>query len=230
LTYTIQANGQLRCLGSSQHLKSKFGKGYQLEVKVQHANRGDNDYQQNMATILERYNVGEVSSFSLPDNTSITVEDDIDPENKLSNTDVYLNVEEAKFAVEFLTNDDSLSSMITASDPNGFSIWKEASCSPTGIHISTLVLFATSELRMRQLDRFINQTFPKHVLRERQDTKARYEIECDGMKISSIFANIEQNKDKLQLSDYSVSQTSLEQVFNMHAAEAERYKVHKIDG
>ena len=29
----IMANGKLRCLGSAQHLKNKFGNGYQLELK-----------------------------------------------------------------------------------------------------------------------------------------------------------------------------------------------------
>eukprot|EP00484_Ammonia_sp_Unknown_P001929 CAMPEP_0197024090 /NCGR_PEP_ID=MMETSP1384-20130603/4736_1 /TAXON_ID=29189 /ORGANISM="Ammonia sp." /LENGTH=75 /DNA_ID=CAMNT_0042452427 /DNA_START=10 /DNA_END=233 /DNA_ORIENTATION=+ len=28
----IMVNGQLSCIGSPQHLKSKFGKGYQLDV------------------------------------------------------------------------------------------------------------------------------------------------------------------------------------------------------
>ena len=30
----IMVNGQLKCLGSIQHLKSKFGKGYSLILKV----------------------------------------------------------------------------------------------------------------------------------------------------------------------------------------------------
>lgn len=31
----IMAQGQLRCLGSPQHLKSRFGSGYALQAKVQ---------------------------------------------------------------------------------------------------------------------------------------------------------------------------------------------------
>ena len=30
----IMVGGRLRCLGSSQHLKSRYGSGYQLDVKV----------------------------------------------------------------------------------------------------------------------------------------------------------------------------------------------------
>ena len=34
----IMVNGQFRCLGATQHLKSKFGEGYSLICKVQGAN------------------------------------------------------------------------------------------------------------------------------------------------------------------------------------------------
>eukprot|EP01084_Bolivina_argentea_P118609 210407_1 len=32
----IMVNGQLRCLGTPQHLKSKFGSGYQLDLTLEH--------------------------------------------------------------------------------------------------------------------------------------------------------------------------------------------------
>ncbi|CAN0378142.1 unnamed protein product, partial [Laminaria digitata] len=30
----IMVGGRLKCLGSSQHLKTRFGKGFQLEARV----------------------------------------------------------------------------------------------------------------------------------------------------------------------------------------------------
>jgi ATP-binding cassette subfamily A (ABC1) protein 3 len=77
---------------------------------------------------------------------------------------------------------------------------------------------------MRILENYVAETFPQSVLRERQDSKTRYEISSEGVRISNIFASIEENKERLQLVDYGVSQTSLEQVFNIHAAEAEKLK------
>ena len=32
----IMVGGRLRCLGSIQHLKGRFGRGYQLELKIRH--------------------------------------------------------------------------------------------------------------------------------------------------------------------------------------------------
>ena len=77
---------------------------------------------------------------------------------------------------------------------------------------------------MGNMEKFFKDNFEAYVLRERQDNKARYEVSSAGVRISSIFAKIEADKDRLMLSDYGVSQTSLEQVFNMHAAEAEKLK------
>jgi len=74
---------------------------------------------------------------------------------------------------------------------------------------------------LKFLDEYLSRTFPGTIFRERQDNKARYEISSEGLRLSSLFSTIEQNKENLKLVDYGISQTSLEQVFNMHAAEAE---------
>lgn len=50
-TIGIMANGRLRCLGSAQRLKSKFGKGYQVELKVALVCKDDEDYIKNAASL-----------------------------------------------------------------------------------------------------------------------------------------------------------------------------------
>ena len=30
----IMVNGELKCVGSVQHIKNKFGKGYEIEIKI----------------------------------------------------------------------------------------------------------------------------------------------------------------------------------------------------
>jgi ATP-binding cassette, subfamily A (ABC1), member 3 len=220
----------LQCLGSAQHLKSKFGKGFQLEVKVRHVDRDDTDFVHCMDQLVKRYQGSKVPTTTDEDKDKFDIEDsrmDLSTETPAQR---YFSIDEAKGAVNEISGDDSISNMIDVNDPIGFSIWKEATSSPMGgIDIMTLATFVTCEIRMRRLEAFIDQTFPKNILRERQDLKARYELDCEGSKISNIFSSIEQHRDELHLEDYSVSQTSLEQVFNMHAAEAERLKVHKGD-
>jgi ATP-binding cassette subfamily A (ABC1) protein 3 len=45
----IMVNGQFKCLGSVQHLKNKFGKGYSLILKCKHTN----DVKEHVAKVEE---------------------------------------------------------------------------------------------------------------------------------------------------------------------------------
>jgi ATP-binding cassette, subfamily A (ABC1), member 3 len=227
----IMANGRLRCLGSAQHLKNKFGQGFQVELKIDLVVPEDEDYIRN-ATVLAR---------------SKGVRFGGDEENRRTMTvaeseEVFFNLDEVKTAILALTAeiaeplvvgevDDGtyLVNMITAENPLGYNVWKNATSGAGMEALDELAAFCTSELRMRKLAKFVKLKYPTCVLRERQDNKARYEVASDGVRISSIFANIETNKEELFLADYGVSQTSLEQVFNMHAAEAERLKEGRDD-
>jgi ATP-binding cassette, subfamily A (ABC1), member 3 len=202
----IMANGKLRCLGSAQHLKNKFGRGFQVELKTAILDVDDNDYQ------------------SIAEN--LLVSKGIDAND---NDDTFFTLEETLSALRYLTNDDSLSSMITPDDTYGYNIWRETQ-NEVGVPLETLAAFATSELRMLTLNSFMETKFPDCVLRERQDLKVRYEVNSAGTKISELFEKVEANKENLRLADYGVSQTSLEQVFNMHAAEAEMHKQGRNDG
>lgn len=267
----IMANGRLRCLGSAQHLKTKFGQGFQVELKVALVNPIDDDYVANAAALARIMKSEEVaasivasaasasfsvrsSSVPVPGGGAIPAsQPDIDvadggsdsgdkagdpygPSSARSLVDesapaehLLFNLDQLKNALRTLTGDDSLANMIAHDNVYGYTIWKDA-VGAIGAPLSEVAVFCTEELRMRELETFVSTSYPNHVLRERQDTKARYEVSSVGVRLSEIFANIEGNKDRLRLSDYGVSQTSLEQVFNMHAAEAERLKHGRNDG
>jgi ATP-binding cassette subfamily A (ABC1) protein 3 len=202
----IMANGKMRCVGSAQHLKTRFGQGFQVEVKAKVVDKGDDDY------IEIRNKLADAAGTPVIED----VEDGAAPE-------IFLNLDQATSALKTLTEDDSLSSKISAEDPTGYVVFKGAS-SPVGCTLEELASFAVAETRMQNVDKFFAENFESYLLRERQDTKARYEISSAGTRISAIFGKIETEKETLCLSDYGVSQTSLEQVFNMHAAEAEKLK------
>ena len=210
----IMATGRLKCLGSAQHLKSRYGTGYQAELTVLSSSTEDDDYIANSEVILSKS--GETN--------------DAEADNSKTKTDeVFVNLEIAQVALLEIAGDTSLVDMLNESDPNGYVVYKEANSS-AGISVSSLAQFCTDELRVRKLISFINGSYDGAILRERQESKCRFEIPSnDGLKISSIFELLEENKDSLRLSDYGASQTSLEQVFNIHAAEAEKEKQGRID-
>lgn len=144
-------------------------------------------------------------------------------------SDQFFNLEQTIAALQTLTGDQYLSYVINDTNPIGYGIHKSAT-SETGVSLDELAAFATVELRIRKIAEYIVNAYSSTTFRERQDTKVRYEVSSEGVKISDIFTNLEERKEELMLDDYGVSQTSLEQVFNMHAAEAEKLKHGMTDG
>lgn len=197
----IMANGRLRCIGSAQHLKSKFGKNFQIELKISAIDPSDFDYQETWHALCPT---------ASPD----------DEESSTPDTGHHFDLEETIATLNNLTGDSSFSSTVNAENTYGYAIWKEAT-SVRGCPIDELAEFATLEMRLRNIDESMKTAFPGAVLRERQDSKVRYEIPATGNRVANIFASIERMKVQLRIAEYGVSQTTLEQVFNMHALEAE---------
>merc|ERR1712176_269213 len=176
------------------------------ELKIKNVETTDQDYVDILTKIAKVAGVSEEDALQKGD-------------------EIFLDLDKTKEALNEVSSDGYLSALVNEENPNtqGYLIWKAAK-SATGIDLDEIAEFAASELRMRVLVEFINTTYPDNVLRERQDSKTRYEVSSKNVRIGDIFAAIEENKERLMVAEYGVSQTSLEQVFNMHAAEAEKLK------
>lgn len=103
----IMVNGQFKCLGSPQHLKSKFGNGYKVSIRL---------------------------------------------ENETSNN-------------------------------------------------------------FNNLTQFMNLNFPSSLLNEMHKNVIEFTLPFKDTKLSTIFGKLESNRNNLNIKDYSVSQTTLDQVF-----------------
>jgi ATP-binding cassette subfamily A (ABC1) protein 3 len=73
---------------------------------------------------------------------------------------------------------------------------------------------------------FLTATFTSYIVHERQPTKLRIEVPSElptGGKrlLSSMFKALEGSKTQLHIKDYSMAQTSLEQIFNFFAQQQE---------
>ena len=206
-----------RVVFSVQHLKNRFSKGYQIEMKVKHREEGDTDVLNYLRHILQHLDVlsedlESAESADLSNLASIT----------------RMDLEQVLVLSSSITGDDYLSKMINPNHPNGYYIYKSAE-SPTGISVDDFVGFCTEELRIRALVDFFVSSYHSAVLKERQDVKLRFEISSEGVSIGSVFLTIEEQKEVFWLDDYGVSQTSLEQVFNSFAAIAEKEKEDTVD-
>ncbi|XP_017079298.2 phospholipid-transporting ATPase ABCA1-like isoform X2 [Drosophila eugracilis] len=60
---------------------------------------------------------------------------------------------------------------------------------------------------------FVSNNYPQSVLRENTSGLLTFYIPLDGVKWSNIFGMMERNRNQLNVEDYSVSQTTLEEIF-----------------
>ena len=154
----IMAGGKIRCLGSAQHLKSRFGKGWQVEVKVLEASDVEDDYRQALASFISQKSTQTA----------------VDEENGHLE-EVYFSYEEAVKALDNLEGESHCSSMINENDANGYVVWKDAKSS-IGVNASTLASFYVQEQRVKSFIDFIISKYPDTLLREKNFNRCAFLI------------------------------------------------------
>ncbi|XP_058158739.1 ATP-binding cassette sub-family A member 2 isoform X1 [Dasypus novemcinctus] len=66
---------------------------------------------------------------------------------------------------------------------------------------------------VKDVVRFFNRNFPEAVLKERHHTKVQYQLKSEHVSLAQVFSKMEQVVGVLGIEDYSVSQTTLDNVF-----------------
>ncbi|XP_036162828.1 ATP-binding cassette sub-family A member 2 isoform X2 [Myotis myotis] len=70
-----------------------------------------------------------------------------------------------------------------------------------------------SSQNVKDVVRFFNRNFPEAVLKERHHTKVQYQLKSEHISLAQVFSKMEQVVGVLGIEDYSVSQTTLDNVF-----------------
>ncbi|KAM9743027.1 ATP-binding cassette sub-family A member 2 [Menidia menidia] len=70
-----------------------------------------------------------------------------------------------------------------------------------------------SSSNVKEVVRFFKRTFPEAVLKERHHTKVQYQLKSEWTCLAQVFSRMEQVVEVLGIEDYSVSQTTLDNVF-----------------
>ncbi|XP_004848856.1 ATP-binding cassette sub-family A member 2 isoform X3 [Heterocephalus glaber] len=70
-----------------------------------------------------------------------------------------------------------------------------------------------SNQSVKDVVRFFNRNFPEAVLKERHHTKVQYQLKSEHISLAQVFSKMEQVAGVLGIEDYSVSQTTLDNVF-----------------
>ncbi|KAJ8033307.1 ATP-binding cassette sub-family A member 1 [Holothuria leucospilota] len=71
----------------------------------------------------------------------------------------------------------------------------------------------TKSADLSSVARFMEATFPESVLKEHHLTMLRYQLSSTGFSLADIYEAVEKERDALGIEEYSVTQTTLDQVF-----------------
>lgn len=219
-------NGKLRCLGSTQHLKHRHGNGFEVNFKF----RQPTDEQ-----LVSTWNIsagdGGRSGRGRTPSTSQTNPDALWVSGRYKPDDL----DHTKFTLADITSiAHSLQHPeclpLIAPCQSGATIHE--SLQSEG-HVSARIFLDwwLTERYFVRLEQYLQETFPpmeRILLLERNNAlTCRYRIQLDisGTKdenahtnaLSDIFAKLEQAKESLSIQEYSVGQTTLEQIFNHFA-------------
>jgi len=204
----IMVSGRLRCLGSAQHLKNKFGRGYQLDVTL--------SLQPSLAT--------EITSVPPQSNGTPAI---LSQNADVTSTPVIAISSEAQNGISAL--DVPVSTGAVAVSVNGEGKVANGtvlvSVAPAGSSVSSASSTAWSKLTPEQqaahlkeivsrFQAFVASAFPGAQLLEQDDAhRFKYRLPQGSQSLGEMFTLIENNRRALRIEEYSVSQTSLEQIF-----------------
>ncbi|GMF37445.1 unnamed protein product [Phytophthora fragariaefolia] len=186
----IMVGGRLRCLGSVQHLKSRFGDGLVFDVKL------------DMPTVDELMILNQ---------------------RIFNNSSEFVTPVELEDKCRAFGNPE-LAERVTASHPTGYSL--AAAMQRDGfVRADAFCSWCAEETRFDDLNGYLLRAFGAGQVQvmERQNDFARFKVRSrnNEVKLSKMFALIEDVKIKMHIREYSVSQTTLEQIFNSFASQQE---------
>lgn len=203
----IMVNGRLQCLGSSQHLKLRFGNGYEIDVKMRLPSE---EALERLARSLEE--AGLVSGEALDESAHETKDEETGTRKNRTGrlygplSDLCRALLDPERAQLFAPNREG-ESILAAFEADGY------------LTMQTFLEWWVALNESAKLVEFMDKTFPESILLERSSAFSfRFRITQPDMSLASIFDNFEKVKESLCIQDYSVGQTTLEQIFNQFAA------------
>lgn len=187
----IMVNGQFKCLGSTQHLKSRYGKGYTLMIKV---------------TSLTPMMPQQIANGHNPAAPPYVPPSGAPAPIAYTNTALRQElpeVNEPERPYDGISSKDVQPAVV---QPPPY---------PQALPGQSVALVYDRGLieAVTEAQNFVVQTFPGARLLESHNGVLHFQIESEGLSWSYIFGQLERNKVRLNIVDYSVSQTTLEQVF-----------------
>lgn len=191
----ILVSGKLTCLGSVEHLKQKFGRGYTVEVTIREPE------QEAVAKLCD-----DVEQFLSGSGSNSNISHD-----SVMNVCSMLGM--AKRGQAILTGEGNGWVLESYLESTGF------------IPVDIFCSWWLSENLSDTLQVFFQTQFRGSELIEHQGDHFRFQVPKHGLRPHMIFGLLEGNKTHLHVNEYGVSETSLEHIFNNMAAQQDEERL-----
>ncbi|XP_034485231.1 ATP-binding cassette sub-family A member 3-like isoform X4 [Drosophila innubila] len=201
----IMVNGEFKCIGSTQYLKNRFSKGLILKIKVRRSKDGFKSSRLLSSGIDSSYRTQD-SKDSIP-STPV-------PYQNTSNLSLEsIKMPHSNGSLELIPADQMVTSV-----NNRDSIDEVTAETNSAVHrpdLDTIPGFSGHKIKdgIHNVKEFVQQKFPQAILEEEYYGMLTYYIPLDAIKWSKIFGLMEESRYKLNVEDYSISQTTLEEIF-----------------
>ncbi|KAJ3669241.1 hypothetical protein LUZ60_011191 [Juncus effusus] len=207
----IMVGGRLRCIGSSQHLKSRFGNYLELEVKPSEIKSSELDAlcRKIQSILIESSNYPKSIISDIETCIGVSGKSHFDNISEISLTKEMIVLVSQVFGKDFSMNDgvfeEQLSDQLTRDG---------------GISLRIFSEWFLAKEKFTQINSFILDSFPGANSHGFNGLSIKYQLPYgEDASLADIFGHIEHNRERLGIKEYSISQSTLETIFNHFAAD-----------
>ncbi|KAL3755279.1 hypothetical protein ACJRO7_002345 [Eucalyptus globulus] len=218
----IMVGGRLRCIGSPQHLKTRFGNHLELEVKPTEVDHIDLD---NLCLIIRGKLFDIPQTRSLLDDLEVCIGgmDSITAENATV-AEISLSKEMIMAVGHWLGNEERAMKLLMEAHISDGVVREQLSDQLFRDGSIPLPIFCEwwlTKEKFSVIDSFVASSFPGAKFQNYNGLSVKYQLPYgEGFSLADVFGHLERNRSRLGISEYSISQSTLESIFNRFAANA----------
>ncbi|XAR68503.1 Maltose-transporting ATPase [Bertholletia excelsa] len=217
----IMVGGRLRCIGSPQHLKTRFGNHLELEVKPTEVSLVD--LETLCQLIQERLLAIPAHPRSLFSDLEVCIGGtDSITSGSASVAEVSLSAEMIVIIGQWLGNEDRIRILISSVEHSNGGFGEELSeqlIRDGGIPLPVFSEWWLAKEKFSKIDAFILSSFPGATFQGCNGLSIKYQLPFgEDISLADVFGHLERNRDLLGIAEYSISQSTLETIFNHFAA------------
>lgn len=212
----IMVNGRLQCLGSSQHLKLRFGNGYEIDLKMQLPSA------KSLESLCQALDRAGLVTLLLAVDSSHGKHEDEESTHESDSHKLSAHYRGARLTGPLAALCEALlepeRAQLLAPRREGEGLY-EAFEADGFVPAQAFLEWWVAQNQAAMLMEFMEKSFPGSLLLERSSAFSfRFRITTPDIPLATIFSNFEGVKESLCIDAYSVGQTTLEQIFNQFAS------------